>query len=656
MDKYTMDEYTYKTGDRFGQWELQVPIGRGAFGEVWLARKDNDTTNEDYVIKLLSYVSPKGKKHNRNEVLKYQKHFRREVFINKKISDSLRGRRTFAKFYASGLDLPGNEFELDEDLYHEFDAYWFVMEHLKETRPMSSDKIYALEGVKRAHALRDIAAMIDSFHQEGFIHRDIKPSNFLFDTAGNGYLIDFGISKGVGHTEDDSVKDHKVTQEQDDTIKGTPGYSPLAVHSRSANKYDDLFAFVVSCYNILTNGRNPFTVEKNSEKNFSTYAASHEHFTKGDYTYYIPPSEYLQGGADDIKKIDLLFKKAFVDLIDLKEDQEPLKFSTAMRFYTELNPLFQKVQAKDPADNIGSPISYISSLGSQLKKMTSISLMAPNTYQDYLKFDPLYLVPVLVVLCLCGGCGFMALAAPCELRGNCEPSPSRETATIATASPTLNPTEIFLTALASIVPATSSPLPVQVSPSPMLASATQTPSLPPSPMLASATQTPSLPPSPIPASATHTPSPIPSLTYTPTASLSPIPPTASFTLTLAPSLPPTLIPPSLATPSPTTSEACIISPQALLPNLESLRNAIRGANVECTCVQQIYANLQAVEMQNSREETIRNNLLGQKALIDLAEKDCVNKNTLVLVAGSPEEIRVEDLRVYLAQNAIPALR
>ena len=69
--------------------------------------------------------------------------------------------------------------------------------------------------------IREIANALHHAHQRGVLHRDLKPGNFLFDSAGQVYVSDFGVAKLA------NAKVSNLTQ--DDSFVGTPNYLPPEV-------------------------------------------------------------------------------------------------------------------------------------------------------------------------------------------------------------------------------------------------------------------------------------------------------------------------------------------------------------------------------------------------------------------------------------------
>lgn len=102
--------------------------------------------------------------------------------------------------------------------------------------------------------LRSTAEALDFMHRKGYIHRDVKPANILFDSHGQVYLSDFGLSKILQDVEHESSG---LTAAN--AVVGTPNYvAPELVLARK--NYDgraDQYSLAVTVYEVLT-GKPPF--------------------------------------------------------------------------------------------------------------------------------------------------------------------------------------------------------------------------------------------------------------------------------------------------------------------------------------------------------------------------------------------------------------
>ena len=100
-----------------------------------------------------------------------------------------------------------------------------------------------------------IAAALDFAHRKEYIHRDVKPDNILFDAAGNAYLSDFGIAKGLSALND--AAPHTALTKLG-MVLGTSGYmAPEALLCEPCDGRADQYSLAITVYEMLT-GRSPF--------------------------------------------------------------------------------------------------------------------------------------------------------------------------------------------------------------------------------------------------------------------------------------------------------------------------------------------------------------------------------------------------------------
>lgn len=110
--------------------------------------------------------------------------------------------------------------------------------------------------------LEDTARALDAAHGHGVVHRDVKPANLLLDRDDNVHVADFGIASAAGL---DSMT-------MTGTVMGTAGYlSPEQAQGERATAASDRYALAVVAFELLT-GTRPFEADS-----MTAEAAAHVH-------------------------------------------------------------------------------------------------------------------------------------------------------------------------------------------------------------------------------------------------------------------------------------------------------------------------------------------------------------------------------------------
>lgn len=125
------------------------------------------------------------------------------------------------------------------------DQPYLVMEFVKGTNlsQLIANQDPVLNG-RRVAIVRQMAEALDAIHRAGFIHRDVCPRNFIYNPETSTLkMIDFGLT--VPATKEFMQPGNRT---------GTPLYmAPEVVRRRPTDQRLDIYAFGVTCYQLLTN-------------------------------------------------------------------------------------------------------------------------------------------------------------------------------------------------------------------------------------------------------------------------------------------------------------------------------------------------------------------------------------------------------------------
>lgn len=209
-----------KEGDIIqSRYRLVSLKGRGAFGEVWLAK--DEQTDLDVAVKV--YIA---------------------------LDD--RGLEEFKAEYKNSYSLN------HPNLLH---AYHFDVVDRQPflVMPYCPDSAESLVGNADEKTLlrfiRDVASGLEFLHSKDIIHRDIKPDNVLINQDGNFVITDFGVSSKMKST----LRRNSTRAMSGNDIAGTIGYMAPELFSRTpdAVKATDIWALGATVFEMAT-GELPF--------------------------------------------------------------------------------------------------------------------------------------------------------------------------------------------------------------------------------------------------------------------------------------------------------------------------------------------------------------------------------------------------------------
>ena len=215
-------------GSRYGRYEIQCPLGTGAYSEVHLGKHIDTEMPAAIKVIFLEEVDDNDLRRFGKEILRYRE-----------------------------LEHPSIIQTYDDGRVA--DRYYVAMEYVEgETLEeiLEKDKV-----VDQPEALRiaiDVALAMDyAWNAFEVTHRDIKPGNIMVAYSGEAKVMDFGIAKTTNQT--------KLTETQ--MIIGTPHYmSPEQCAPGKALCFRaDLYSLGATLYHLVSgefpfNGTDPITI------------------------------------------------------------------------------------------------------------------------------------------------------------------------------------------------------------------------------------------------------------------------------------------------------------------------------------------------------------------------------------------------------------
>jgi serine/threonine protein kinase len=228
-----------------GRYLLEKRLGRGAMGQVYLARDQNFGVRRVAVKTVRPDILSDGDMQEGEAIARFEREARTAASIQ---HPNVVGVSDFGKS-ADGVFFLVMEFVQGETLHH----------LLRREGTLSPQRALAL--------LRQVAAGVEAAHDEGILHRDLKPANIFImqsrkrGSANDGFIKvgDFGLAKIVNQAASEI---DAVSGPASRGIIGTPEFmapeqmQPNALLDARA----DVYALGTIAYQMLV-GRPPFSGE-----------------------------------------------------------------------------------------------------------------------------------------------------------------------------------------------------------------------------------------------------------------------------------------------------------------------------------------------------------------------------------------------------------
>ncbi|KAK6477920.1 aurora kinase B-like [Huso huso] len=231
-------------------FEIGRPLGKGKFGNVYLAR--------DREINFILALKVMFKSQIEKEGMEYQ--LRREIEIQSRLRHP-----NILRFY---------------NYFHDCKRVFLILEYAPRGELYKElQRCQRFDEQRSATYMEEVSDALQYCHEQKVIHRDIKPENLLLGFRGELKIADFGWSV------------HAPSMRRK-TMCGTLDYlSPEMIEGKTYNENADLWCVGVLCYEFLV-GHPPFESASHSE----TYSR----ITKVDMQF---PSIVSPGARDLISSL-----------------------------------------------------------------------------------------------------------------------------------------------------------------------------------------------------------------------------------------------------------------------------------------------------------------------------------------------------------------
>jgi serine/threonine protein kinase len=200
------------SGARVAGYEVEGVLGRGGMGIVYEAREP--ALGRQIALKILALTTGMDDS--------FRERFRREGRIQ------------------AAIDHPNIVAVFEAGEWEE--ALFIAMALVRGANLKDLTIAGGLEAERALRLLTPIAGALDAAHAAGLTHRDVKPQNILVGAGDHPFLVDFGLTKGLGDTgltragEFVGTIDYTAPEQ----IRGQPATGVADVYSLGAVLYECL--------------------------------------------------------------------------------------------------------------------------------------------------------------------------------------------------------------------------------------------------------------------------------------------------------------------------------------------------------------------------------------------------------------------------------
>ncbi len=222
-----------------GRYKIVAEMGRGAFGQTYLAEDSHLPDRPKCVVKQL-----KPQNTDPATLQTASRLFNSEAQVLQKLGNYDRIPRLFA--------------------YLEENQEFYLVQELIEGNPLS-EEIKPGQRLSEAEViefLREVLSILEYVHGQNVIHRDIKPSNIIRRASDRKLiLIDFGAVKQISNQKENTAGESNLT-----VAVSTYGYTPPEQMRGQPRYSSDLYAVGMTAIQALT-GVHPSQLRRDDTTN-----------------------------------------------------------------------------------------------------------------------------------------------------------------------------------------------------------------------------------------------------------------------------------------------------------------------------------------------------------------------------------------------------
>ena len=229
-------------GTKIGSYEVLAKLGEGGMGEVYRAR--DARLNRDVALKIL----PQAFALDPDRLARFQREAQVLASLNHQNIAAIYGFEESPGVQALTLELVEGPTLADRI----------------SKGPIAIDESLAIA--------RQIAAALESAHEQGIVHRDLKPANIKLRPDGTVKVLDFGLAKALEPasaladvTNSPTITSPVMGMTGAGMILGTAAYmAPEQAKGRAADKRSDIWSYGIVLMEMLT-GKAVYSGETVSE-------------------------------------------------------------------------------------------------------------------------------------------------------------------------------------------------------------------------------------------------------------------------------------------------------------------------------------------------------------------------------------------------------